>query len=91
MKHRAKLNHKQAGTLSEILCILAIACAFSLFLLEEASFFFGLIVFLSIVLCCAGLAVKIMFYRCPHCRQRLPLRTFVTLDYCPRCGKWIND
>ena len=39
------------------------------------------------VLLAANVVITLLFWRCPHCRKLLPVRGFLKLEYCPRCGQ----
>lgn len=81
------MDYRKANMFSEILGITAIVAAFSLECFSEINLLFNIIVLISAMLVVSSLAVKIVFYRCPHCHKLLPLRTFTAPDYCWRCGK----
>ncbi len=46
----------------------------------------GLPSFVSLL---AGIIIAVRFYRCPHCRERLPRKNAYADDFshCPYCGK----
>ena len=37
----------------------------------------------------SGIILKLKFYRCPYCKDGLPIRSAVP-DYCPHCGDKLN-
>lgn len=46
------------------------------------------IFYLGIAIILAGLIFRIVFYRCPHCEKYLDRSTG---EYCPHCGKKVNE
>lgn len=81
------MDYKKAEKLSGGLLIASVVVAFVLSCVEETNLLFYAILVTSIALIIGGFAVKIIFYRCPHCRQLLPFRRITPPDYCCSCGK----
>ena len=55
------------------------------FLLALVGFFFHLALIPGLLLAVAGLAIVMLFWRCPHCGAMLPSREG-NIRYCPYCG-----
>lgn len=84
------MDYRKAEKLSEALIIASVVVAFVLSCAVETNLLFYAILVASIALGVGGVAVKIVFYRCPHCHQLLPFRTLSPPDYCWRCGKKLD-
>ena len=80
-----KLAKVRILTLSLLLAGLAIAVAAS-FLTTEGSAEYTLSLALVLVLFAAGLAVAILWGRCPHCGKHLFVN-LLRMPRCPRCGQ----
>ena len=89
--NKPRLSHTQAEKLSEVLGVLAALVAFSLYGFRTSSPLFYAVMSLSAALAVACIVIKMVFFRCPHCRKTLPFRTFITLEYCPRCGNGLES
>jgi hypothetical protein len=79
------MNYKKANGLSGIFCAVGICLSFMLLLFPDGGPGFVLTAVAALLFVAAGAAIKIMFYRCPHCGKLLPLRN-AFIDYCPGCG-----
>lgn len=84
------MDYKKAGKISEVLLISSVVVAFVLSGIVETNLLFYLILIASVFMLVGGIAVKIAFYRCPHCHQLLPFKALSPPDYCWRCGKRIE-
>ncbi len=71
-------------SLCTVLLIVA-AIAFKGFFFQNHT---GITVFIAAFLVLSVLCV--LWWRCPHCKKGLG-RSFFGVDYCPRCGKSLDD
>lgn len=81
------MNYKSANSLFYVFIIAGIVTTLFLYLFEEVDFWFGFVAVLALIFLLAGIAIKVIFYRCPHCRVLLPLKTTTKLIYCHSCGE----
>ena len=80
------MDHKKAGTVSNILIGLAVLLSLLLFLFDEINTVFVIIVIVAAVLLICAVVIKLKYYRCPHCHDWLPFRSKPGV-YCKYCGK----
>ena len=76
-------------TLALLLAGLAIAVAAG-FMTKEGSPEYTWSLVLVCLLFASGLAVSLIWARCPHCGKRLFVN-FLRLSRCPRCGKELDS
>ena len=81
------MNHHKAYKLGNILGIAGVIVLLCLYLLSEINWLFYLIIAIAVLLMGAGIIIPAVFYRCPHCSGRLPLRMLSMPTYCPHCGE----
>ncbi len=84
------MNFKKADKLCNILSLLGIGLALSLYLFEEINALFTILIMVAVALVAGALMVKIMYYKCPHCQNWLPFRSKVP-EYCPSCRKKLES
>jgi DNA-directed RNA polymerase subunit RPC12/RpoP len=78
------MNYKKAGEISSWLFVFAAAAIGGTFFLKGWT---QSILFLAgIALIIAGVVVRIVFWRCPHCKKRLKLGFRQEPTKCPNCG-----
>lgn len=64
-----------------------------MFLLGAALASFTEVPILSVIgllILIGGVVVRLVFYRCPHCRRLLPWRAPLDMEHCPYCGEFIE-
>jgi hypothetical protein len=88
---RFHLKYRTASAVCTVLGIMGLAVCGCLYLFETVNTGFVVVAILALGLVAAGIAVKIVFYRCSKCSGLLPLRTFVTPSYCPYCGVKLDN
>jgi L-asparagine transporter-like permease len=84
------MNYKSANSLFYVFIIMGIVTTLFLYMFEEVDFWFGFVAVLALLFLLAGIAIKVIFYRCPHCRVLLPLKTTTKLKYCHNCGEKLD-
>ena len=77
------MNHKTATLFCSIACTVGVLCLTCLMIIWEFNALFILFGGLGLLFIALGLVVKYLFFRCPHCGQRLPMKS--DGSYCPHC------
>lgn len=78
------MNYKKAGEISSWLFVFALAAIGGTFFTKDWT---QIILFLlGIVLIVAGILMRVIFWRCPHCKKRLKLGFRQEPTKCPKCG-----
>ena len=78
------MDYRKANSVSNtILIVSMILCAGSLFFDEFIAQMFFLIAGALAIL--AAIVIRIMYWRCPHCRKMLPLGFRMEPERCPKC------
>ena len=85
-----KMNYKKAGEVSNWLFISSVAAIGGTF------FFTGYVqltlLILGVGLIAGGIAVRVIYWKCPHCKKRLHLGFRQEPKICPYCrGKLLPD
>ncbi len=85
-----KMNYKKAGEVSNWLFISSVAAIGGTF------FFTGYVqltlLILGVGLIAGGIAVRVIYWKCPHCRKRLHLGFRQEPKICPYCrGQLLPD
>ena len=84
------MNYKKAGEVSNWLFIGSVVAI-------GGTFFFNgwtqlALLILGVGLIAAGIAVRVIYWRCPHCKKRLHLGFRQEPKICPSCrGKLLGD
>ena len=81
------MNYKQAKIVSLVLALIAMGCIWFLTVPEDPNI---LLVVVTIALFISALTVHLIFYRCPHCRKRLPSRGHPG-EFCRHCNKKLDS
>ncbi|MCL2401839.1 MAG: hypothetical protein FWC90_04270 [Oscillospiraceae bacterium] len=81
------MNYKKARIISLFLALIAMGCIWFLTVPEDPNI---LLIVVTIALFISALAVHLIFYKCPHCRKRLPSRGYPG-ETCRKCGKKLDS
>lgn len=82
------MDYKKANSVSNtVLIISMVLCGGSLFFDELAVQMFLLIAGAAAIL--AAIVIRIMYWRCPHCKKMLPLGFRMEPERCPKCKEII--
>ncbi|MCL2409709.1 MAG: hypothetical protein FWC96_08905 [Oscillospiraceae bacterium] len=81
------MNYRMARIISLVLALAAMGCIWFLTMSEDPNI---LLVATTGALFISALAVHLIFYRCPHCRKRLPSRGHPG-ESCRKCGKKLDS
>lgn len=82
------MDYKKANSVSNtVLIISMVLCGGSLFFDEFAVQMFLLIAGAAAIL--AAIVIRIMYWRCPHCKKMLPLGFRMEPERCPKCKEII--
>ncbi len=79
------MNYKLANTLCSVLCTIAVLL-FTLIIVLGAGTISIICGGLGFLLMALGLGFKLLFFRCPRCGKRLPMKGG---SHCPNCGKML--
>jgi hypothetical protein len=80
------MNYRNVTVVSAVLIVLGLVTSVFLYLFKDVSVGFVLVAILEFLFIVAGIVLKIIYYRCPHCQGMLPFRSLLPA-YCPNCGK----
>ena len=78
------MNYKKAGELSSWLFVLAAVIIGGTFFIKGWTQ--SILFFVAIGVIIAAIVVRIVFWRCPHCKKRLKLGFRQEPTKCPNCG-----
>lgn len=78
------MNYKKAGEVSSWIFVFAAAVIGGTFFLKGWTQ--TILFFIGIALIIAGIVVRIVYWRCPHCKKRLKLGFRQEPTKCPCCG-----
>ena len=78
------MNYKKAGEISSWIFVFAAAVIGGTFFLKGWTQ--SILFFIGIALIIAGIVVRIVYWRCPHCKKRLKLGFRQEPTKCPNCG-----
>ncbi len=82
------MDYRKANSVSNTILIVAmILCAGSLFFEELAVQMFFLIAGALAIL--AAIVIRILYWRCPHCKKMLSLGFRMEPERCPKCKEII--
>lgn len=84
------MNYRRANTLALVLCVIGVVIAIVLYSFQNVTTWFIVLTVLAGLCIIAGVVVKLVFYRCPHCNGRLPLKAVSAREFCPCCGKKLD-
>lgn len=84
------MNYKIANYLSTVFFTMGVVTTLFLYLFDEVKFWFIFVAVLALLFVIAGIGIKVIFFRCPHCHGLLPYRTITIPTFCPGCGKKLN-
>ena len=84
------MDHRQAYRFSNIFGIAGVLVGLCVYFFEEMNWCFYLVAATSGSLLLAALIITLLYYKCPHCHERLPARAFGPPAFCPHCGEKID-
>lgn len=59
-------------------------------LVNESNFDVMPYIYLMLIIEAIAILILAIFYRCPYCGSRFPIRSFKKIIYCPHCGKNVD-
>jgi hypothetical protein len=75
------MNYRRANMLALFLCVLGVVMAIVLYSIQNFTTWFIVLTGAAGLCIVAGVVVKLVFNRCPHCSGRLPLKAVSALDF----------
>ena len=79
------MDYKTANLACSILCTVGLLCLTCLVIIRQVNTLFLVFAGAGIFLLALGLAIKALYFRCPNCGRRLPMKS--DGRYCPYCNK----
>lgn len=77
------MNYKKANTVSNYMFLFAIALMVGTLLFDQMIGLICLIV--AVALMIAAIVIRILYWRCPHCKKMLSLGLGMEPKRCPKC------
>lgn len=82
------MNYKTANTICSVLCTVGVLLLTMLLIIQVVNALFIVCAGLGVLFIGLGFGVKLIFFRCPNCGKRLPLKS--DGGHCPNCGKMLK-
>ena len=82
------MNYKIASKLCSILCTIGVLLLTMLLIIRTVNTLFIICAGMGVVFISIGFGVKALFFRCPNCGKRLPLKS--EGGHCPNWGKMLH-
>ena len=82
------MNYKTANTICSALCTVGVLLLTMLLIIQVVNTLFIICAGLGVLFIALGFGVKLIFFRCPNCGKRLPLKS--DGGHCPNCGKMLK-
>ena len=83
------MEPKSVKTVSNAIMVFAVVLCVLMWIFSGILVLYWIIVGLFALCILVSVVIVLIWYKCPHCSTRLPLRAG-DIDYCPYCGEKLD-